>query len=170
MISPVLAKPIILVMGVAASGKTTIGRALAETLAVPFQEGDDLHDAANVAHMAAGIALTDADRAPWLARIGAVLDGWRQSGSGGVVTCSALKRAYRDQLRQGRPELQLVWLHGSRKLIAQRMAARTDHFMSPTLLDSQFATLEPPTPEEAAIIVEIDRPPASTLAELVARF
>ena len=136
-------------MGVSGTGKSTIGRALAETLSLPFVEGDDLHPESNIAKMAAGVPLTDADRAPWLDRIAAELD------RPVVVTCSALKRAYRDRLRRAAPDLVLVYLHGAPELLASRMAQRDGHFMPTTLLESQLATLEEPAPDEATIPVDV---------------
>ena len=135
-------------MGVSGSGKTTAGEALAAALGVPFEDGDALHPAANVAKMAAGIPLDDADRAPWLDAIGAVL-----AAGPVVVACSALKRAYRDRLRVAAPDLELVYLEVDRATLLDRMTHRT-HFMPPTLLDSQLATLEPPAAEEHALVMD----------------
>jgi gluconokinase len=151
-------KPVLVVMGVAGSGKSTLGAALAVRLGWPFQEGDDLHPPANIAKMSAGIPLTDADRAPWLAAIGAWIDGCIAQGGGGVIACSALKAAYRRTLTEGRPAVRLVFLDASKSLIAGRMASRTGHFMPPSLIDSQFADLEPPTMEEGAIVVAANLP------------
>ena len=146
---------ILVVMGVAGSGKTTVARMLAERLGWRFQEGDALHPPGNVAKMSAGTPLTDDDRWPWLHAIAAVIDGWRAEGASGIVTCSALKRAYREILVGGRADVRLVHLAGDKALIAARMAARKGHFMPTALLDSQFATLEPPGAEERAIVVDI---------------
>lgn len=161
---------ILVVMGVAGSGKTTIARMLAERLGWRFQEGDALHPPANVAKMSAGTPLTDDDRWPWLHAIAAVIDTWRAEGTSGIVTCSALKRAYRDILIGNRPDVRLVHLAGDKPLIAARMAARKGHFMPTALLDSQFATLEPPGAEENPIIVDIAPGPAAIVAALEARF
>ncbi|WP_191283314.1 gluconokinase [Pseudolysinimonas yzui] len=150
----------LVVMGVSGTGKSTIGRGLAETLGLPFVEGDDLHPPANVAKMAAGIPLTDADRAPWLDRIAAELD------RPVVITCSALKRSYRDRLRAAAPDLVLVYLHGSPELLAARMAQRDGHFMPPSLLESQLATLEEPSADEDAIPVDVALQP-DEIVELV---
>jgi len=160
---------IVLLMGVSGSGKSTVGAALAGQLGWQMQEGDALHPPENVAKMARGEALTDEDRAPWLDAIGLVLDRWHAAGESGIVTCSALKRAYRDRLRAGRPELVLVFLHGSPELIQDRLAHRQGHFMPATLLGSQFATLEEPAPDEGAIVEEIDRPAEDVVRDLAKR-
>ncbi|WP_344561607.1 gluconokinase [Streptomyces axinellae] len=144
---------VVVVMGVAGTGKTTVGRLLAEALEVPYAEADAFHPPANVAKMSAGIPLDDADRAPWLDAIGA----WahRHQRRGGVVSCSALKRAYRDRLRAAAPGVFHLHLTGDRALIARRMAAREDHFMPVALLDSQFATLQPLEPDELGVTVSV---------------
>lgn len=147
--------PILVVMGVSGAGKSTVGAALAQRLALPFQEGDDLQPAANVAKMKSGQPLNDADRAPWLAAVGDWIDARIAEGEGGVVTCSALKRAYRETLRTGRPQVRFVYLEGSRDLIARRIAARHHAYMPASLLDSQFADLQPPESEEGALAVDI---------------
>ena len=149
------------VMGVTSCGKTTVGEALARALDLRFVEGDTLHPKANVAKMSAGIPLTDQDRWPWLARIGEAIGG----NEGVIASCSALKRIYRDLIREtaGRP-VSFIFLDGSRELLAARIAARKGHFMSPSLLDSQLATLEPPGPDEKALRLDMARP----LEELVA--
>ena len=154
----VVTAPVVLVMGVSGAGKSTVGERLAAELDWAFLDGDDLHPAANIAKMAAGVPLTDADRGPWFAAIGEMIDLWGASGRPGVVASSALKRAYRDGLRAGRPQIELVYLGGERDLLASRLARRTGHFMPPDLLDSQLATLEPPAPEERAIPVDISWP------------
>ena len=157
---------ILVVMGVAGCGKTTIARMLAERLGWRFQEGDALHPPANVAKMSAGTPLSDADRWPWLHAIAAVIDTWRAEGASGIVTCSALKRAYRDILIGNRPDVRLVHLAGDKPLIAARMAARKGHFMPTALLDSQFATLEPPGAEENPIVVDIGPDAEAIVAEV----
>lgn len=156
-------------MGVSGSGKTTVAKALAEHLGWRFQEGDALHPPENVTKMAAGTPLSDADRWPWLTAIAAVIDGWRAAGVSGIVTCSALKRDYRQVLVGDRADVRLVYLAGSKALIAGRMAARTGHFMPAALLDSQLATLEPPGAEEHPIVMDIGPEPAVIVAELVRR-
>ena len=151
-------RPLVLViMGVSGSGKTTVGKLLAERLGWHYQEGDALHPPENVAKMSSGTPLTDADRIPWLHNVAERIDAWRRSGESGVVTCSALKRAYRDIIIGDRPDVRLVHLRGSRALIGRRMAARKGHFMPTALLDTQFATLQEPSPEERAIVDEIVR-------------
>jgi len=144
---------VFVVMGVSGSGKSTVAAALAVELGCDFVDGDDLHPAANVAKQAAGQPLIDDDRWPWLIRISDWLDTRVAAGQGGVVACSALKRAHRDRLRGVR--VVFVHLRGDRATIADRLVARTDHFMPATLLDSQFATLEPPTPDEQFVDVDI---------------
>ena len=146
---------IVVVMGVAGSGKTTVAAALARQEGWTLLEGDSFHPPANVAKMSAGIPLTDEDRWPWLRAIAARADELAAAGQSSVVACSALKRAYRDILRGGRPDTVLVYLRGSKDLIGKRMAARKDHFMPPALLDSQFATLEEPGPDENPIVADV---------------
>ncbi|MEO5919875.1 MAG: gluconokinase [Pseudolysinimonas sp.] len=147
----------VVVMGVSGSGKTTVGIALAEALGMAFADGDDLHPPSNIAKMAAGTPLTDDDRWPWLDAVGAVL-----ADGATVVACSALRRAHRDRLRLAAPDLRLVFLHGSRALLAERMGHRV-HFMPIDLLDSQLATLEPPAPEERALEYDV----TATVGEIV---
>lgn len=156
----------VLVMGVSGCGKSTIGAMLAERLGLPFADADAFHPPENVTKMSAGIPLTDADRWPWLDSIG----GWLAAEEkGGVVACSALRRAYRDRLRGWVPGLAVVHLAGAPELIAARQAAREGHFMPPSLMASQFATLEPPGAEEEAIALDIAAPPGSLVAEALAR-
>jgi gluconokinase len=161
-------KPLIVVMGVAGSGKTTIASALAERLGVPFVEGDSLHPAANVKKMAGGIPLTDEDRWPWLRAIGERMEVERSTSHGVVVSCSALKHIYRDCLRkevQGR--VHFILLDGSRELISARMKKRKGHFMPTALLDSQFATLERPSADEHATVLDISHTIPSLVTEAV---
>jgi ribose 5-phosphate isomerase A len=160
--------PILVVMGVSGAGKTTVAQELAVRLGWPLEEGDSLHPEANVAKMHAGIPLTDADREPWLAAVAAWIDGRRAAKLSGVITCSALKRAYRKIVIGNRPEVRLVYLRGSPALIAARLARRHGHFMPPSLLQSQLDALEEPGPEEDPLIVDIEPPPAR-IAEAVIR-
>ncbi len=157
----------IVVMGVSGVGKTTIARLLADRLGVPFAEGDDFHSAANVAKMSAGVPLEDADRWPWLAAVGGWLRERQTAGTGGVVTCSALRRAYRDVLRAAAPGAYFVHLDGSEELVAERMRGRSGHFMPPGLLRSQFAALEPLGPDEDGTVVDVGGSP-ERLAEVAA--
>ena len=152
-------------MGVSGTGKTTVGRGLSAALGLPFVEGDDYHPAHNVAKMARGEPLDDRDRAPWLAALGQVLAKAAATG-GCILACSALKRAYRDQLRAaaGAP-VHFVWLHGTRELLAGRLAGRSGHFFPLSLLDSQFATLEPP---RNAIALDVADTPAQLIAQALA--
>lgn len=158
---------VILIMGVSGCGKTTVGERLATKLGLPFQEGDALHPPANIAKMAGGTALTDADRWPWLEAVAAWMDERRATGSGGIISCSALKRAYRERLRSGRPDVQLVFLRGSRAAIANRLAARAGHFMPPSLLDSQLAALEEPEAQERPIVVGIEQTVPQIVEEIL---
>jgi len=149
---------IAVLMGVSGSGKTTIGRALAETLGAEFLEGDSFHPAANIAKMSRGEPLDDADRRPWLDRLADELARARVAGRSVVLTCSALKRSYRDRLRRGAPDLRLVYLKGRKALIRSRIEARKRHFMPPGLLDSQFASLEEPRPDESPVVIDVTPP------------
>ena len=158
---------LVVLMGVSGSGKTTVAALLAAALGCQFREGDDLHPPENVEKMRGGTPLTDADRLPWLSKIAEEIDGWRARGECGVLTCSALKRSYRDIIIGDRDDVVLVYLKGSRDLIRQRMVARHGHFMPLALLDSQFATLEEPTRDEHPITVGIDGKPADIAHEIV---
>jgi carbohydrate kinase (thermoresistant glucokinase family) len=162
-------EPRIVVMGVSGSGKSTLGQALAAALGVEFVEGDALHPPRNVELMAAGIALTDADRAGWIGALAARLKQACDERRGMVMACSALKRAYRDRLRdEGAPDLVLVHLHGDAKLLAERMAARRGHYMPPSLLQSQLDTLEPPASDERAVPIDIAWPTERQLGAALA--
>jgi len=156
-------------MGVAGSGKTLIGAALAHALDVEFVEGDEFHSEQSIAKMSAGIPLTDADRAEWLRTLAFRLRVHRRAGTGIVVTCSALKRAYREVLRGGAKDIHFIFLKGPRDLISQRLASRGGHFMPASLLDSQLATLEEPTPDENAWVCDVTKPPAEIITDLVTR-
>ena len=156
----------LLLMGVSGSGKSTVGAMLAEALRIPFADADAFHPPANVAKMARGEALTDADRIPWLDALGVWLAA---RAEGGVIGCSALKRGYRDRLRGHAPGLRLLYLVGEPGLIATRQAARRHHFMPASLMASQFATLEAPAADERPIILDITHPPAMLAAEAIAQ-
>ncbi|HEY7566988.1 MAG TPA: gluconokinase [Gemmatimonadaceae bacterium] len=156
-------------MGVAGSGKSTIGAALAKALGIPFVEGDEFHPPENVRRMALGIPLTDDDRAQWLRALAARLRQAKDAGTGLVMSCSALKRAYRDVLRAAAPELEFVFLKGERSLVAQRLAGRRGHFMPASLLESQFAILEEPAPDEHAWVCDVRQTPQDIVASLVER-
>ena len=162
--------PLLVVMGVSGSGKSTVGAALAQRLGVPFEDADDLHPPANIAKMSKGIPLDDADRLPWLRAIAARIDEARQARKPIVVTCSALKRSYRSTLADGHEDVGFIYLHGAKELIARRLAARTDHFMPPGLLDSQFAALQEPAADEPSIDIAIDAEPDDILASIVEKF
>ena len=145
----------ILVMGVSGSGKSTVGAALAQRLRVPFADADDFHPQANIAKMSAGEPLNDEDRYPWLDAIGEWLDG--RCTDGGVMSCSALKRKYRDQLRRGCSEVLFLHLTGTPEVIGRRQASRPGHFMPASLLASQFETLEPLEPDERGVVIDVDQ-------------
>jgi gluconokinase len=156
---------IVIVMGVTGSGKTTVGRALAEALGAAFLDADDYHPPANVAKMRAGTPLTDEDRRPWLARLNEVLREHAARGAAVVLACSALKASYRAVLLQDLPGARLVYLRGTRETIAARLAARKGHYMNPALLDSQFAALEEPAD---AIAVDIEGESREVVAAILA--
>lgn len=157
-------------MGACGSGKSLIGGKLARELDIEFVEGDDLHPPENVKHMAAGTPLTDDDRHGWLIAIAARLRDAKRAGVGLVVSCSALKRSYRDLLRSvGDADVRFVYLAGSRALISERMAKRRGHFMPPSLLDSQLSILEEPSPDERAWVCDINEAPDAIVVDLVTR-
>jgi gluconokinase len=163
-----ITKPVVIVvMGVSGSGKTTVAALLSAALGYQFQEGDDLHPRENVEKMQAGTPLTDADRMPWLRKIAEKIDGWQARGESGVVTCSALKQSYRTITIGDRAGVTLVYLKGSYDLIRRRLAARHEHFMPVALLDSQFAALQEPTPDEHPITIDIGAKPFEIVAAIV---
>ena len=162
--------PVIVVMGVCGCGKSTVGAQLAAALGLAFLEGDTLHPTSNVALMAAGVALSDADRAGWLHTLSDRLGDACLAGTGLVMSCSALKRAYRDILRKRAPDLHFVCLHGDHDLLASRMAARTGHFMPLSLLISQLATLEVPDPDEKAQFFDVATRPEVIVTKVTERF
>ncbi len=157
-------------MGVCGSGKSLVGAMLARELGIEFVEGDELHPPENVKRMAAGIPLTDDDRRGWLLAIASRLREAKRGGVGLVVSCSALKRSYRDVLRShGDPDVRFVYLAGNKPLIAERVTTRRGHFMPPSLLESQFAILEEPSPDELALVCDVSQSPESIVADLVTR-
>ena len=159
-------KGAVIVMGVTSCGKTSVGEGLAKELNCPFIEGDKLHPASNIAKMSAGTPLTDDDRWPWLEIIGRAMKAECDKGKGVVASCSALKRIYRQKLAQAaETPITFIFLHGSRELLAARMADRKGHFMPTSLLDSQLKTIEIPGPEEKALHLDVALP----LEELIAR-
>ncbi|HXT80534.1 MAG TPA: gluconokinase [Acetobacteraceae bacterium] len=160
---------VIVMMGVSGSGKTTIAKGIAEREGWKLVEGDAFHPPANIAKMKAGTPLNDADRLPWLHAIAAEIDRLRAQGESAVVACSALKRVYRDILIGARSDVVLVYLQGSRALIAGRLAARKGHFMPSSLLDSQFAALEEPGPDERPVTVSIDADPDTVVQNVFDR-
>ena len=160
--------PVLVIMGVSGAGKSTIAQELAARLGWAFEEGDSLHPEANIAKMHAGMPLTDADREPWLKRVAAWIDGQRAKKQPGIITCSALKRSYRQIIIDRRPEARLVYLRGSRELIARHLAGRDNHFMPASLLQSQIDTLEEPGPDEDPLIIDLG-PPPSEIAEAIIR-
>jgi gluconokinase len=156
----------VLVMGVSGSGKSTIGTLLARRLGWPFLDADDVHPAANIAKMTAGIPLTDADRQPWLRTVAAWLARGQGEGEPGVVACSALKRSYRDLLRRAAPGLRVVYLASDPELLRQRMAHRRGHFFPLALLDTQLRDLEVPGPDEDPIVADAADPPEKIVDSL----
>lgn len=160
-------QPVLVVMGVSGSGKSTVAAMVSTRLGWDFEEGDELHPPDNVAKMAAGHPLTDADRRPWLRRVAAWIIDHTAAGRPGVITCSALRRSYRDVLRG--EHVVFVYLTGDRGQIAQRIAARHGHYMPASLLDSQFATLEPPDPDEQVIRLDVGATPSELATEVIER-
>jgi carbohydrate kinase (thermoresistant glucokinase family) len=160
------APTVLVLMGVSGCGKTSVAEALAARLGWAFQEGDALHPPANVAKMRGGMPLTDTDRWPWLDRVAAWIDARLAAGENGIITCSALKRAYRARIVGARAGVRVVLLHGARALLAARIGARHHEYMPASLLDSQLATLEPPGPDEHPISLDVT-PPAAVLAEAI---
>jgi gluconokinase len=158
---------VIVLMGVSGCGKSTVGTELSQALGWPFRDADSFHPPANVEKMSQSIPLTDDDRWPWLDAIGAWMDEHLARGEPGIVSCSALKRAYRARIGAKRQGVRLIYLLGSQDMIASRLAARTDHYMPPALLESQFATLEEPGPEERALVVGIAMPPRYMAASII---
>jgi len=160
---------VLVLMGVSGSGKSTVALGLQRLLGWPFQEGDDLHPPANVEKMRSGRPLDDADRRPWLQRVAAWIDARLRAGQPGIITCSNLKRAYRDITIGQRQGVILVYLKGDEMVIRDRLAARTHRYMPPTLLGSQFETLEEPGPDEYSLVVTVHTALADTVVELLTR-
>lgn len=158
--------PLLVVMGVAGSGKTTLGAALGQRLGVPFTDADDFHSTANIAKMSAGVPLDDDDRRPWLESIGRWLA--EHATTGGVVSCSALRRRYRDALRHAAPSVEFVHLDGAPDVIRRRVAGRPGHFMPAELVASQFATLEPLHRDEHGVVLDLDQPVDDLVAAYLA--
>ena len=159
---------IVIVMGVSGSGKSYLAEKLAAATGWLFAEGDDYHSAANKTKMHAGTPLTDEDRAPWLATLHDLLAGWEQQGTPGILTCSALKTTYREQLTAGLADARFIWLDPPRSVLAERMAHRTGHFLSPALLDSQIATLQPPTDDPNTLRLDGTQPAEQEIATILA--
>lgn len=164
MARPVCGSRVVIVMGVSASGKSTVGARIAQQLGVPFLEGDDLHPASNRAKMASGDPLDDADRQPWLTALTEWIRTTASSAHGGVASCSALKRAYRDQFRRTGADVWFVYLALDREVAAERIARRKGHFMPPELLDSQYDTLDPLHADEPGVTIDASCSPEQVMA------
>jgi gluconokinase len=160
--------PVVVVMGVSGCGKSTIATMLAERTGCQFADADDMHPPANVAKMRAAVALTDEDRWPWLDDVAGWIAARHGAGEPGVIACSALKRAYRDRLRRADPDLRVVFLNGSRDILVQRLSNRHGHFFPSSLVDTQLADLEPPSPDEHPLIVQIGQSPDRVVDTILA--
>jgi gluconokinase len=158
---------IVIVMGVSGSGKSWLAARLAAATGWQFVEGDDYHSEANKTRMAAGIPLTDAERGPWLDTLHTVLLGWHQSGTSGILTCSALKSVYREHLTADLPEARFIWLDPPRSVLVERMAHRVGHFMPAVLLDSQLATLQPPVGDPRTLRLDGSEPLDEAVTRIV---
>ncbi len=162
---------IVIVMGVCGAGKTTVGEQLAERLGARFEEGDKYHPPANVEKMSIGTPLTDEDRWPWLEGIASRIDKWQSAGTSAVIACSALKESYRQILVGDRPEVYILYLKGDAATLTERMQQRDHHFMPASLLPSQLATLEEPSPSDNVIVADVRSPPqeiVETAAQILA--
>jgi len=158
---------VVVIAGVAGTGKTSVGLLVASELGWPFADGDSFHTTASVAKMRSGAPLTDADRLPWLQTIAAWIGEREAAGGGGVVACSALKRSYRDLLRDGHPSVEFAFLTASPAVLDQRLRGRQQHFMPAALLASQLADLQPLGPDEPGLVVEASGPPEATATTVV---
>jgi gluconokinase len=156
---------VVIIFGVSGAGKTTIGRLLAQELGWKFYEADNFHPQANLDKMRAGVPLTDEDRQPWLEKLRALIERCLAANENAVLACSALKKSYRQYLRASK-EVKFVYLRGSYQLIAGQLLERRSHFMSPELLQSQFATLQEPKPDEEAIVIELGRTPRELVQDI----
>lgn len=161
---------VIVCMGVSGSGKSTLGRLLAERLGWRFIEGDELHTPGNLAKLGAGVALTDEDRTPWLAAVAQVIDDCFASADSAVVSCSALRRRYRDRIRGAHAQVGFIHLHADEALLRERLVRRRDHFMAVSLLRSQFETLELPQPDEPALSLDVAAQPLAALVDRAERW
>lgn len=159
----------VVVMGVSGSGKSTVARGISVATGLVFAEADEFHSEANVARMRAGVPLDDADRWPWLRALAAWMAARAAEGVSTVLACSALKRSYRDVLRQGPPEIDFVHLDGAAEVIRERMSCRSGHYMPASLLDSQIATLEPPHPDESSLILDVSLSPDELVSAAVSQ-
>jgi gluconokinase len=166
--SQTMAPLVLVLMGVSGSGKSTTGAALAKALGWPFRDADSFHPPANIAKMSQGLPLDDEDRSPWLAAIAGWIDERCELGEPGIVSCSALKRAYRQRIVGERRGVRLVYLRGSKALIGRRLEARKHHFMPASLLDSQFTVLEEPRADEHAIVVSVAMSPRRVVEAILA--
>jgi gluconokinase len=160
---------LVILMGVSGCGKSTIGAGLSQALGWPFRDADSFHPPANIDKMSRGVPLEDADRWPWLTAIAQWIDMQRTAGAPGIVSCSALRRAYRQHIIGARPGVRLVYLKGDMPLIAGRLAERKGHFMPPALLQSQFDALEEPLEIERPLVVDISLPPQDVVAAVIAQ-
>ena len=166
-VQPAVKPRVLVVMGVSGSGKTSIAESLRDTFGWTFQEGDKLHSQENIAKMTAGIPLTDEDRGPWLDTCAKWIQARIDAGEGGLLTCSALKRIYRQRLGEGNPHLCFLYLKVSEDVLRARLGQRRGHYMPPSLLASQLTTLEEPSADEPALVVPVENTVAETVADVI---